>query len=118
MSASIDAIANMRKALGSGKECQAKILNYKKGGSPFYNLVTVIPLRGGVHGTPEEGDEIVYHVGFQVDLTEQPGRIIEKLREGSFCTSYSNWAPLSRSEERRVGKECKHWCRSRGSPYH
>ena len=95
MSASIDAIANMRKALGSGKECQAKILNYKKGGNPFYNLVTVIPLRGGVHGTPEEGDEIVYHVGFQVDLTEQPGRIIEKLREGSFCTSYSNWAPLS-----------------------
>ena len=23
-----------------------------------------------------------------------------------------------RSEERRVGKECKHWCRSRWSPYH
>ena len=25
---------------------------------------------------------------------------------------------LTRSEERRVGKECKHWCRSRWSPYH
>ena len=25
---------------------------------------------------------------------------------------------LRRSEERRVGKECKHWCRSRWSPYH
>ena len=24
----------------------------------------------------------------------------------------------SRSEERRVGKECSHWCRSRWSPYH
>ena len=23
-----------------------------------------------------------------------------------------------RSEERRVGKECKSWCRSRWSPYH
>ena len=23
-----------------------------------------------------------------------------------------------RSEERRVGKECPHWCRSRWSPYH
>ena len=23
-----------------------------------------------------------------------------------------------RSEERRVGKECSHWCRSRWSPYH
>ena len=25
---------------------------------------------------------------------------------------------MLRSEERRVGKECKHWCRSRWSPYH
>ena len=25
---------------------------------------------------------------------------------------------VSRSEERRVGKECKHRCRSRWSPYH
>ena len=26
--------------------------------------------------------------------------------------------PVSRSEERRVGKECTSWCRSRWSPYH
>ena len=25
---------------------------------------------------------------------------------------------LDRSEERRVGKECTSWCRSRWSPYH
>ena len=25
---------------------------------------------------------------------------------------------LARSEERRVGKECTSWCRSRWSPYH
>ena len=25
---------------------------------------------------------------------------------------------IIRSEERRVGKECSHWCRSRWSPYH
>ena len=28
------------------------------------------------------------------------------------------YAPTSRSEERRVGKECTSWCRSRWSPYH
>src|SRR3546814_16395039 len=28
------------------------------------------------------------------------------------------WQPLSRSEERRVGKECVSTCRSRWSPYH
>ena len=27
-------------------------------------------------------------------------------------------ALLARSEERRVGKECTSWCRSRWSPYH
>ena len=26
--------------------------------------------------------------------------------------------PEARSEERRVGKECTSWCRSRWSPYH
>ena len=26
--------------------------------------------------------------------------------------------PVARSEERRVGKECTCWCRSRWSPYH
>ena len=25
---------------------------------------------------------------------------------------------IGRSEERRVGKECTSWCRSRWSPYH
>ena len=28
------------------------------------------------------------------------------------------WEMLARSEERRVGKECTSWCRSRWSPYH
>jgi hypothetical protein len=32
---------------------------------------------------------------------------------GLFCTVYDN-----RSEERRVGKECRRLCRSRWSPYH
>ena len=29
-----------------------------------------------------------------------------------------SWRHLDRSEERRVGKECLCWCRSRWSPYH
>src|SRR3546814_1418095 len=32
--------------------------------------------------------------------------------------SGSEWAEHSRSEERRVGKECVSTCRSRWSPYH
>ena len=36
---------------------------------PLINIASVIPLRGGVHNTPEEADEVAYHTGFQVDLT-------------------------------------------------
>ncbi|KAI6029531.1 PAS domain-containing protein [Pisolithus microcarpus] len=86
-----DTVAYMRKALASGKECQASLVNYRKGGQPFINLVTVIPLRGGVHGRSNEADDIVYHVGFQVDLTEQPRRILDQLRNGSYCTTYGTW---------------------------
>jgi cystathionine beta-lyase len=44
-----------------------------------------------------------------------------------FSKSRWNWQPDTsqirmatdvRSEERRVGKECQNWCRSRWSPYH
>ena len=31
---------------------------------------------------------------------------------------YDNTPIVDRSEERRVGKECTSWCRSRWSPYH
>ena len=85
--ASPEAVSYMRKLLSSSKECQTTLINYRKGGHAFINLVTVIPLRGGVHNTPEEADEVAYHIGFQVDLTEQPNRILDKLRDGSYHNS-------------------------------
>src|SRR3546814_9224173 len=54
-----------------------------------------------------------------VQLQRSLGRL---LRRGviAFQKSRSscNPSPLSRSEERRVGKECVSTCRSRWSPYH
>ena len=59
----------------------------------------------------------------------------EKQRAEAFC-ALGDWKPygeiwfqehverflfdglFDRSEERRVGKECTSWCRSRWSPYH
>lgn len=79
-----EAVCYMRKSLSSSKECQTTLVNYRKGGQAFINLVTVIPLRGGVHNRPEESDEVAYHIGFQVDLTEQPNRILDKIRDGSY----------------------------------
>ena len=39
----------------------------------------------------------------------------ELLAAGHSGAEYDAWL---RSEERRVGKECTSWCRSRWSPYH
>ncbi|KIK32481.1 hypothetical protein CY34DRAFT_19021 [Suillus luteus UH-Slu-Lm8-n1] len=84
-----DAVAHLKKSLSADKECQTSIINYRKGGQAFINLVTVIPLRGGTSNRPEEADEVAYHVGFQVDLTEQPNAILQKLRDGSYIVNYT-----------------------------
>lgn len=84
--ASPKAVSHMRKLLSSSKECQTTLINYRKGGQAFFNLVTVIPLRGGVHNSPEEADEVAYHIGFQVAL-KQSDRIPDKLGDGSYHNS-------------------------------
>ena len=68
--------------LNAGKECQASLINYRRGGVPFINLVTVVPI-------PWEGTDIVYHVGFQVDLVEQPNAILRNMRDGSYQVNYT-----------------------------
>ena len=88
-----ETVQHLYKAVVSDKECQASIINYRKGGQAFINLVTIIPIAGGVHNTPEEADEVVYHVGFQVDLTEQPNAILRRLWDGSYIVNYGAGAP-------------------------
>ena len=59
-----------------------------------------------------------------LDLTEITGADSLFEAEGILAESERNAASLYgtaytfRSEERRVGKECTSWCRSRWSPYH
>ena len=70
----------LRKNLEKDKECQVVIRNYRKDGSPFDNLLTIIPIT-------EEGEvEASYHVGFQIDLHEQPKVIFEHMRSGNYLT--------------------------------
>jgi len=52
-------------------EVQLSLINYRKGGQPFMNLLTMIPV-------PWDTDEFRYYVGFQVDLVEQPGSVQAK----------------------------------------
>ena len=59
------------------------------------------------------------HAGKTVDAIKARGQLICGVNTGlagfSAADSQGNW---TRSEERRVGKECATLCRSRWSPYH
>ncbi|KAG9294150.1 hypothetical protein G9A89_021509 [Geosiphon pyriformis] len=76
-----NAVYHIKSHMISGKECQASIINYRKGGQPFINLVTVIPITW-------DSEEIAYFVGFQVDLVEQPNAILEKMKDGTYVVNY------------------------------
>ncbi|TEB20514.1 hypothetical protein FA13DRAFT_207982 [Coprinellus micaceus] len=83
-----NAATYFKKNLTADKECQATITNYRKDGTPFQNLVTVIPIPGGVSGGDHEESDVVFHVGFQIDLTEQPKAILENVTRGSYLVEY------------------------------
>ena len=92
-----ETVQHLYKSVVADKECQASIINYRKNGQAFINLVTVIPVLGGVLNRPEEADEVVYQVGFQVDLTRQPDAILQKLRDGSYIVNYGAGTPVAPS---------------------
>ncbi|CAD6906759.1 unnamed protein product [Tilletia controversa] len=77
------AVAHMKKHLGQMRECQASLINYKKNGKAFINLVTMVPIPWGPDGDGKADSDIVrYFVGFQVDLAEQPGAVLSKDANG------------------------------------
>jgi len=76
------AVAHFKKSLASDKECQASLINYRKNGVPFINLVSIIPIKW-------DSEDIRYHVGFQVDLVDQPHAILQTMRDGSYIVNYS-----------------------------
>ena len=83
-------VAQMKNATVANKECQTCLINYKKDGTAFMNLVSIIPLPGGIHNTAEEADQVAYHIGFQIDLSVQPDAILRKLEDGSYVKDNGN----------------------------
>ena len=64
-------VMRIKTMISQRQEMQISIINYRKGGQPFMNLLTMIPITW-------DSDEIKYYVGFQVDLVEQPTSITSK----------------------------------------
>lgn len=64
-------VLQIKNMISQRQETQISIINYRKGGQPFMNLLTMIPITW-------DTDEVKYYVGFQVDLVEQPASITNK----------------------------------------
>ena len=65
------AVLHLKNMINQRQEAQISLINYRKGGQPFMNLLTIIPVT-------YNSDEMKYYVGFQVDLVEQPTSITNK----------------------------------------
>lgn len=73
-----DTIYSLKKSIDKFQECQFISMNYKKGGEPFVNLITIIPV------TTNDGTEVEYYVGFQCDLMAQSKAILRRLEDGTY----------------------------------
>ncbi|KAG9231049.1 hypothetical protein BJ875DRAFT_506920 [Amylocarpus encephaloides] len=89
-----DSVYYLKSRISDQKEAQRSLINYRKGGQPFMNLLTMIPTTG------EDDVHIKYFVGFQVDLVEKPTSVEGKNASGLYTVDYSQgtlpryvWSP-------------------------
>jgi two-component system cell cycle sensor histidine kinase/response regulator CckA len=59
-----DAVSAVRAAVAAGEPCTVELLNYKKDGTPFWNELSVSPVRG-------DDGAVTHFVGVQTDVTER-----------------------------------------------
>ncbi|KAJ5572783.1 White collar 1 protein [Penicillium hetheringtonii] len=74
-------VHRLRSTIEDRTEIQASLINYRKGGQPFMNLITMIPIRW-------DSDDFRFYVGFQVDLVEKPDAVTRRNPDGSYSINY------------------------------
>ena len=92
------AVFNLKKMVHERREVQQSLINYRKGGKPFLNLLTMIPI-------PWDTEEIRYFIGFQIDLVECPDAIASGQELGAVQVNYKHndigqyiWTPPASSQ--------------------
>ena len=76
-----EAVEYLKRSLSADRECQVRITNYRKDGTPFTNLLTIIPL-------VDETGHATYHVGLQIDADAKPDAITDRRKDGSYVVNY------------------------------
>jgi PAS domain-containing protein len=74
-----DSVLYLKNMITTRAEAQISLINYRRGGQPFMNLLTMIPIAW------EPGGPMKFFVGFQVDLVEQPGAMTNKNTGKHLC---------------------------------
>uniref|UniRef100_A0A126X3B5 non-specific serine/threonine protein kinase n=1 Tax=Aulacomnium heterostichum TaxID=171832 RepID=A0A126X3B5_9BRYO len=66
-------LAKIRQAVKSGKNFCGRLLNYRKDGSTFWNLLTITPIK-------DEDDKVIKFIGMQVEVSKYTEGAKEKAR--------------------------------------
>ncbi|KFY30546.1 hypothetical protein V494_08119, partial [Pseudogymnoascus sp. VKM F-4513 (FW-928)] len=72
----------LKRGVSKRREVQCSLINYRKGGQPFTNLLTMVPITW-------DTEEMKYYVGFQIDLVDSPSAISSKSKSGAYTVNYS-----------------------------
>lgn len=78
-------VLHLKNQINKRAEVQLSLINYRKGGQPFMNLLTMIPVTW-------DTEEFRFFVGFQVDLVEQPNSVSGKNPDGTYAINYNRSA--------------------------
>ncbi|CAK3989768.1 blue-light-activated transcription factor [Lecanosticta acicola] len=84
-----DSVLYLKNMINLRREAQISLINYRRGGQPFMNLLTMIPISW-------DTDQVKFFVGFQVDLVEQPNAVTNKNPDGSFSINYQRGMTMPR----------------------
>ncbi|KIW74915.1 hypothetical protein Z517_11686 [Fonsecaea pedrosoi CBS 271.37] len=77
-----NSVLYLKNQISKRAEAQLSLINYRKGGQPFMNLLTMIPIQF-------DSEDYKFYVGFQVDLVEQPNSVSGKNPDGTYEINYN-----------------------------
>ncbi|KAK3690972.1 hypothetical protein LTR37_018925 [Vermiconidia calcicola] len=84
-----DSVLYLKNMVSLRREAQISLINYRRGGQPFMNLLTIIPITW-------DTERVKFFVGFQVDLVEQPNAVTNKNPDGSYSINYQRGMTMPR----------------------
>ncbi|KAF2716199.1 hypothetical protein K431DRAFT_323971 [Polychaeton citri CBS 116435] len=84
-----NSVLYLKNMINLRREAQISLINYRRGGQPFMNLLTMIPITW-------DTEQVKFFVGFQVDLVEQPNAVTNRNPDGSYSINYQRSMTMPR----------------------